>query len=88
MSDDTLITPTTPTVTQLGPDARHVDVAILYGLGMENRAHALAKQLRPKQVELSAEGVLEGDVELTYAGGRSSTSTSGSWWRFWGDTNE
>ena len=31
----------------LAPDARHVDVAILYGLGQEERAQHLACQLRP-----------------------------------------
>lgn len=31
----------------LSPDARHVDVAILWGVGMERQAHALARELRP-----------------------------------------
>lgn len=33
----------------IGPDARHVDVAILWGVGMERQAHALAKELRPNR---------------------------------------
>jgi len=30
-------------------DLRHVDVAILYGLGHKNRAHWVAKKLKPKE---------------------------------------
>jgi len=35
-------------------DARHVDVAILFGLGMKNRAHALALQLYNQPPEVDA----------------------------------
>lgn len=40
-----------------GVDARHVDVAILYGIGMKDRAQHIARELRPiNRVEASLPG--------------------------------
>lgn len=38
----------------LRPDARHVDVAILYGMGMEDRAQVIARKLRPEKLQLES----------------------------------
>lgn len=34
-----------------GPDARPVDVAILYGLGQKDRAQQIARKLRPVEIK-------------------------------------
>ena len=49
---------------QIEPDARHVDVAILWGLGMKNRAHHLAKELRPQKYVVGFTDENISDMEL------------------------
>ena len=34
----------------LSPDVRHVDVAILWGLGQKNRAHEVARELTGRNI--------------------------------------
>ena len=49
---------------QIEPDARHVDVAILWGLGMKDRAHHLAKELRPQKYVVGFTDENISDMEL------------------------
>ena len=54
---------------KIGPDARHIDVAILWGLGMKNRAQHLARELRPKRVVVGSNSTLN-DTEIRRVRGR------------------
>jgi hypothetical protein len=40
-------------------EVRHIDVAILFGLGQKERAQQVARELRPEQVEWSKEDIEE-----------------------------
>lgn len=53
-------------------DARHVDVAILYALGMRERAHALGRDLRPERVVFSRESTANIEWETPPQGGEKS----------------
>jgi hypothetical protein len=62
-------------MSSFNPGLRHVDVAILYGQGQKDRAHAIAKKLRPVKL-----GIPQTSVEIE-ADDNPAGPTSVAGWR-------
>jgi hypothetical protein len=68
-------------------NVRHVDVAILYGLGQKDRAHEIALALKPKEIKWSEEEVKEFIEDSSNYGGDRETGIDsgkgGGWFSRW-----